>query len=463
MFLSVLCGFYAANSASAAEPRRPNILFIMADDLGPEWLSCYGSEHRTPNIDRLAAGGLRFERCWATPLCTPTRHELLTGRYPFRTGWTVHHDTPRWGVQYFDWRREITFARVLREAGYATAIAGKWQINDFRTHPDALQQHGFDEHCVWPGFESDNPPAAERYFDPFVQTNGRRETRKGEFGPDIFANFIIDFMTRHKEGPFLAYYPMVLTHTPFTHTPANQGQDLKGAALHPGMVDHVDGNVGRLLAALDRLGIREHTLVIFTCDNGTVSGVKGRMTLDTSSPAPRASGEAGVAAPHDVSRVDGLVVNGGKGTLRETGIRVPLIVSWPQHPGGGAMKTELVDFSDFFPTLVELAGGKPPEGVTIDGRSFAGLLKGDAGYRPREWIYSQLGTGRVVCDGRYKLYDSGRFFDVRNDLLEEHELQEADGPAGEARRRLKSVLGAIPPDAKLPFPPRVQSRPAARK
>jgi len=137
IFLSACCAILAtAGSIACAAADRPNILFILADDLGKEWLSCYGSEgHVTPNLDRLAAGGMRFNNVYATPLCTPTRCLLLTGRYPCHTGWVRHHDVPRWGGQYFDWNREIAFPRVLKKAGYATCMAGKWQINDFRTRP----------------------------------------------------------------------------------------------------------------------------------------------------------------------------------------------------------------------------------------------------------------------------------------------------------------------------------------
>ena len=115
----------AWSAAAIAADAKPNILFILADDLGKEWLSCYGSEHRTPHLDRLAEQGMRFDHAYVAPLCTPTRHELLTGRYPFRTGWTRHHDSPRWGGQYFDWNREIAFPRILKSAGYATCMAGK--------------------------------------------------------------------------------------------------------------------------------------------------------------------------------------------------------------------------------------------------------------------------------------------------------------------------------------------------
>ncbi len=257
--------FTLAAGASAAPPSRPpNILLILADDLGREWISCYGSEcMKTPAIDNLARNGMRFTNVWATPLCSPTRVELLTGRYPFRTGWTVHHDSPRWGGQYFDWRREITFARMLKSAGYATAIAGKWQINDLRVQRDALQRHGFDEHCVWPGFETGNPISDSRYYDPYLQINGERRVHKGEFGPDVCSEFLIDFMRRHRDRPFLAYDSMLLVHGPNTTTPANRNAKEKGGALYPGMTAYLDDIVGREIRALDELGLRDNTIVIF--------------------------------------------------------------------------------------------------------------------------------------------------------------------------------------------------------
>ncbi len=422
---------------SAAQPPasldRPNFLFIMADDLGKEWLSCYGSEcHRTPHLDRLAGQGVRFENFYVTPLCTPTRNVLLTGRYPFRTGWTVHHDAPRWGGQYFDWQREITFARVLRSAGYATAIAGKWQVNDLRTQPDALREHGFDEHCMWVGFETNNPPSAERYWDPFIQENGRRGTREGAFGEDVFVDFLMDFMTRHKDQPFLAYYPMSLPHTPFTTTPANRDSDLKGIPLFPGMVDYVDILVGRLVQRLEDLGIRHRTVVMFTTDNGTVSGVKcGR---------------------------HGRLIDGGKATLLESGICVPMIVSCPGRIPEKRVSEELMDISDVFPTLAELAGAELPAGVDLDGRSFAALLQGrDEAHASREWIFSQLGKPRVVRDRRFKLYSNGRLFDLQADPLEESDLAKDErAEVTEARRRLSAVLASLPPDAELPFEHRGQ-------
>jgi len=410
---------------------QPNILFIMADDLGKEWLSCYGSEeHKTPHLDKLAARGMRFQNVCATPLCTPTRHVLLTGRYPFRTGWTVHHDTPRWGGQYFDWRREFTFAGLLKSVGYTTAIAGKWQMNDLRIHSDALEHHGFDEHCVWTGFETGNPPSAERYFNPFIQHNGRRRTCTDQFGPDIFLEFLIDFMTRNKERPFCAYYAMVLPHTPFTKTPHNLNDTAEGISLHAGMVDYVDYLVGRLIETLNSLKIRNRTIVFFTADNGTVSGVK--------------------------CRANGRVINGGKASLVEAGICVPFIANGPGLIPSGKVTNDLIDFSDIMPTLAELAGAELPAGVKIDGRSFVSTLKNACDPSPkREWIYSQLGSKRVVRNKKFKLYSDGRFYDIIEDPKEKINLVNLDKPEMvTVRARLKQILDSFPSDAKLPFPPR---------
>lgn len=433
-----LMGVLAAVRPLQAD-ERPNFLFILADDLGKEWLSCYGSEtHQTPHIDRLAGSGMRFNNVWAMPLCTPTRHALLTGRYPFRTGWTVHHDTPRWGEPGFDWNREYSLARSLREAGYATAISGKWQINDFRDYPDALKRHGFDEHCAWPGFETGNPASAERYFDPFLQINGERKTHKGKFGPEVLCDYTIDFMTRHKDRPFFAYHAMVLPHTPMTKTPLNLDTDKTGVQLHHGMVDYVDLVVGRLMSAVRELGIERKTIIVFAADNGT-PGLRARM--------------------------NGREWIGGKTKLTESGICVPFVVSWPGRAPAGVVSDELIDVTDILPTFLELAGAKPPADVELDGRSFASVLTestadsgGGSTGRParREWIFSQLGKNRVVRDKRYKLWSDGRFFDLTSDPLEEEDLSGSDRPEHQAaRERLSRVLRNIPDDQPTPFKRRV--------
>lgn len=413
-----------ADSPAAARP--PNILLILADDLGREWFGCCGSEEDvTPNIDRLATQGARFETCWATPLCTPTRLELLTGRYPFRTGWVDHHDTPRWGGRSFDPAQEVCAARPLRDAGYATAIAGKWQVNDLRDDPQILSRHGFDRHCVWPGAEKGAQRDTERYWNPFVQTDGRRLDHPEAFGPDLFSGYLENFIRERRDRPFFAYYPMVLTHEPLTTTPHNRSQDLQDRhAAFAGMVRYLDHQVGRLLKALDESGQRDNTLVIFTTDNGSPRGSRARW--------------------------NGRTVAGGKGLLGAWGTQLPLLIRWPGIVRAGRVISQPVDFSDLFPTLLQAAGAAPPPGVILDGKSFLPLLRLEKA-TGRDWIFSQYGDQRVIGDGRYRLYSRGAFFDLQSDPMEEHDLAAvAGGPAAAARDRLSSLLHSLPEGRRLP-------------
>lgn len=260
---------------------QPNILFIMVDDLGKDWISCYGAEDiTTPNIDALAAGGMKFHNAYSMPSCTPSRTTLLTGKYPWRNGWTSHWDVPRWGVAYFDWKKKenTTFARLMKELGYVTCAAGKWQINDFRIEPQAMKKHGFDDWAMWTGYETGNPPSGERYQDAYVNTLtvGSR-TYAGEFGPEIYTDHLIGFMRQHKEEPMCLYYPMALVHPPQVSTPDEPNATVH-IDKHKAMVRYVDKMVGRLVSTLDELGIRERTIVIFTTDNGTVPGVTGTLS-----------------------------------------------------------------------------------------------------------------------------------------------------------------------------------------
>ena len=433
----------APQATAAAE--QPNIIFIMVDDLGPEWISSYGAEDiQTPNIDKLAAGGMTFTNAYSMPQCTPTRATLLTGQYPFRHGWVNHWDVPRWGAGcHFDPKRNVSFARLLRGAGYATAIAGKWQINDFRLQPNILREHGFDEWSMWTGYESGNPPSAERYWDAYVHTNSGSRTYKGKFGPDIYNEFLIDFMKRHRDGPqrdepMLLYYPMALTHGPLVHTPSEPAASTR-LEKHKAMVRYTDMLVGKLVDALDELKIRDRTIVIFTTDNGTSRGITGRL--------------------------NGRVVRGGKASLTENGMRAPFIVNGPGLVPAGVTTDALTDFTDLLPTFVELAGAELPEWVVIDGKSIADVILGKDEDGPREWIMA-MGFGparldakgvrpvvdwadRVVRDTRYKIHVlSGKvagLYDLKNDPGEETNLLgSADAGHVAARERLAAVVEGFP-------------------
>ena len=424
-----LPGIRADTSVQTA--KRPNIIFIMVDDMGRDWISCYGARHQTPNIDRLAKEGLRYETAWCNPICTPTRVTLLTGQYAFRHGWTHHYDVARNGGDGLKWTRFTTFARVVRSAGYRTAIAGKWQINNLRRQPDALNQHGFDEHCVWPGAEQGFPETEQRYFNGSIMTNGQRETVP--FGPDTINTFACDFVRRHKDQPFLLYYPMLLTHGPFGATPLNKDNPpQEKATSYAGYVTYMDRLVGRLIDAVDKAGLKQNTVIIFTGDNGS------------SSPGT----------------LHGKPYKKGKGQEADWGVHVPFIVRAPSLvPQAGLATRDLVDFTDMYPTFVELSGATLPAGVPLDGKSLVPSISGDDDpFKKRNWIYSQIGTFRMVRDWQYLLDNREGFYqlsDGRNaatDLLQTKNLFTSQERVIPGRRaRLQKILDRFPPNAGSPF------------
>jgi arylsulfatase A-like enzyme len=434
-----------------AAERKPNFLVILADNIGRDWFDCYGAqENCTPNVDKLAAAGTRFEHFYVTPLCSTTRVEMYTGRYGLHTGWHTHHDAAIYGGGGLDPKREITWARALRDAGYKTAITGKWQINDLAVDADALKQHGFDEHLVWTGHLEGQGNAEERwkasvapggsrelesrYWDPIVYRNGEHMKMSGEFGPDIYVNYLVDFMSRHRDDRFVAYYAMPLVHVPTITTPLSPKEDASEREQFAGMVRYLDHQVGQLTDALDRLNLRDDTIVLFMTDNGTADRLKGK--------------------------VHGNQASGGLGTLKEGGLDVPLIVNCPARIAKGCLSKALVDCSDIFPTLLDLAGVPIPDGLVIDGRSFASQLATSEHLSPppREWIFAQYAGTRVVRDQRFKLYSTGELFDVANDVNEKTNLAKSnDSDAVAARQHLQAVLDRMPPDAKLPFPFRSSS------
>jgi arylsulfatase A-like enzyme len=442
-----LCAWMLLGSAApAAERRPPNIIVMLLDNVGRDWFGCYGSiEGATPEIDRLASQGLRFEHCYATPFCSVTRVELLTGRYPFSSGWTIHHDAAIYAGGNFDALRLPTFANVVRTAGYTTAIVGKWQISNLfeSSQADALSRAGFDEQCVWPEGMPGHEANYKRYWDAYIVQQGKRLNTKGRFGPDVFHEFAVDFIRRHREQPFLLYYPSVLTHGPHVPVPPKQPDAAVSAArpskqqqrdLFAGMIRYADQDVGRLARALKELGVLDNTILIITSDNGNTDALAGR----TQPPGPA----------------------GGGYTLAEGGIDMPLIVYAPGLISpAGQISRRLVDFTDFFPTLVELSRAKQPADLKLDGRSFAGALLG----RPepsseKPWIASQYAAARVVRDQRYKLYSTGELFDIASDPGEKHDLSSDSTPAIAAEHaKLKAALAALPSDASLPFLPRSQS------
>ncbi|MEM9141817.1 MAG: sulfatase-like hydrolase/transferase [Bacteroidota bacterium] len=395
----------------------PNILFILVDDLGKEWVSAYGAEDMvTPNIDALAKNGIRFNNVYSMPQCTPSRVTLLTGQYPFRHGWVNHWDVPRWGGgAHFDENKYPCFPQELKKAGYTTCIAGKWQIDDFRVEPDALEKAGFDDYCMWTGYETGVEASAERYQDPYIFTKGGSKTYPGAFGPDVFKDFIVDFIHKNKEKPLFIYYPMVLTHTPLVNTPLDSADTKLGK--HKAMVKYTDRITGELMQTLEKEGIRENTLIVWTTDNGSTRGIGGRR--------------------------NGRMVMGGKGTTAETGICEPFIAHWPGTIPPG-VSNALIDFTDIYPTFLDLAGIPPRRTIhkngrehILDGHSFKEVLLKGKIKSPRQWILGMGGGNnakltekgvenqyvfrdRVLRNERFKLYiDANRKPEKLYDLLQD--------------------------------------------
>ncbi len=410
--------FFKINAAR----RGPNVILIMADDLGFEALRCYGGDinlnsgesYQTPRLDALAASGIRFTHAYSQPLCTPSRVQIMTGRYNFRN--------------YFSFgaisARETTFGHVMKKAGYETCIAGKWQLygGGDGMYPDRA---GFDEYCLW---SLETP--GDRYADPTYRKNGvLYQDMVGQYGPDVFTDFIIDFIDRKKDKSFFVYFPMALTHSPFMPTPDSpewpDNRFANSTEFFPDMVAYMDKLVGRIVDALDQKGLREDTLVIFTGDNGTSQLIQSQMQ-------------------------DGSTFDGGKGYTDDRGTHVAFIANWPGTAPSGLVTDALVDFTDLMPTCADLAHAELPANTKIDGHSLAPLLRGEK-FTPREWVFcwndpmmSQDKYPLTINarDHRWKLYDSGELYDVENDLTESNPIDPAQaGPeAQEARIRLQKVL-----------------------
>jgi arylsulfatase A len=405
----------------------PNVILILADDVGFECFSSYGSEeYSTPRLDALAKNGIRFTNCHSTPLCTPSRVNLMTGKSNV--------------FNYVDFgvfpRNEPTFAQHFKKFGYKTAVAGKWQLltEDGGITP---RDAGFDTYCLW------NTPQTtrERYWNPSLDQNGSLlELPEGSYGPTVVNDFLLDFIRENKDGPFFVYNPLILPHNPFPVTPhssdPNEKDDKKNFI---DMVQYIDYLVGRIVDTLEELGIRDNTLVIFTGDNGTNSVL--------------------------TSELRGEEIPGGKGYTHDYGTHVPLIVNWPGTIPENQVNEALVAFSDFFPTIVEATGVEPKAITNGDGISFWPQCMGDEGtsresvygyYFPRPYSkkfddkYSHWEV-RYARDKRYKLYGNGDLYDTVNDVMEKSSIRAGgeDLESDKARRKLQEVLDSFPTSGAL--------------
>ncbi len=392
----------------------------MADDVGDQAIGCYGgTSYSTPRIDALAAGGMRFRHCYSMPVCHPTRIALMTGQYPFRAG------HPPWGT-FPKGLEGATIASRLRDLGYATAVAGKWQLTLLRDDPRHPGRLGFDR---WSLFGWHEGP---RYYRPLIYEDGTvRSDVIDRYGPDVYVESLVEFMRENTDNPFFAYYPMALAHdvtddvgTPPPVGPQGQYDSYKR------MVENMDECVGRLVAALEELGIRDRTLFLFTADNGTPGSYYST-----------AQGSRMFKQPIEFTW-NGTASKGGKGELTDAGTRVPLVASWPGTLPAGAVVDDLVDFTDWLPTLVDLAGGEMPEG--LDGVSHARRLRGGPG-GARRWAFASRRGQSWVRTQRWKLYDDGRLFDLdgRRDEGAAVGIRDQSSPASEARAELSAALRSL--------------------
>jgi arylsulfatase A len=409
----------------ASQLQQPNIVLVLADDVGREVLGCYGGEsYETPCLDALAHGGKRFNHCYSMPVCHPSRVCLMTGRYPAVLG------NPRWGS--FPAEEEgRTFASMLQNAGYATAIAGKWQLSLMKKDLQQPGRMGFDE---WSLFGWHEGP---RYHDPMIYQNGQvRTDTQGKYGPDLYVDFLIDFIRRHRKQPFFAYYSMALCHdvTDDIGKPVPYGPEGRWLTYEE-MAEDMDRQIGRLVAALDDLQLREQTLILYTTDNGTAAA--SYLTFQNGK----------FQRPKVFSTIHGRVVQGGKGQLTDWGTRVPLIANWPGRVNAHTVCDDPVDFSDFLPTLAEVAGAPLPEGPPINGHSFTASLF-ERGSAARKWAYSEASSKRrYVRTQDYKLYSSGEFFDMDSDPDEKQALvdDKLSPSQREVKEMLQSALDSLPP------------------
>ncbi len=408
-----------ASTISLPAAERPNVILIMADDVGYECFGCYGSrQYQTPNIDRMAREGMRFTHCYSQPLCTPTRVKLMTGLSNVRnySAFSVLNPDQR------------TIGHHMQAAGYRTFIAGKWQLlgaehyaKRFRKKGTWPRDAGFDEFCLW---QVDK--LGSRYWGPLLNINGEnRQFGDDDYGPHIAAKSITDFLETHHadDKPMFVYYPMILVHNPFLPTPDSESRKSKNKQKNfEDMVAYMDKLVGRIVKKTEDLGIAKNTLILFTGDNGTNKAI--------------------------TSQLNGRTIQGGKGKTTDAGTREPLVGYWPGVVPAGRVNENLIDASDFLPTVLETAGAKIPSG--LDGRSFLPLLKGEPG-TPREWTFcfycprpERTKPVRFARDVRYKLYGDGRFYDVEQDVLEKNNLTDLDAKAQSAKAKLKKALDSMP-------------------
>ncbi|MEI7830734.1 MAG: sulfatase-like hydrolase/transferase [Prolixibacteraceae bacterium] len=397
-----------ASVPGTAPEKKPNIIFILADDLGFAEIGCYGSDrYKTPNIDKLASQGLRFTHGYSTPLCGPSRACLLTGRYAFRTGAT---NQDACSEVFTKAEKAIPF--YLKPAGYVSTMIGKWgQL------PDDPSDFSFDEYLRFFG-------SGVYWTEPGKKQNYRVNgtdfiLKEDEYMPDLMHKKMVDFLTVNKNKPFFAYYSMSHVHGEITRTPDSKPTTTD---FYDDNIVYMDKLVGQLRVELDRLKLSDNTILIFFSDNGTAGGHA------------------------ETATIGGRRLSGQKGSMLEGGSLEPLIVYWPGVTPKGKICDDLISSTDFLPTFADITGSALPKDAVLDGQSFKAQIQGKKG-NPRTSLFVQLANNYWVRSLGWKLNQSGELFDMSKAPFEEIAVpaDSKDAAALEARKSLQTELNRLNP------------------
>lgn len=426
--VGIVAMFAALASGADAPARRPNVILIMTDDQGWGDFGFHGNAKiHTPHLDRLARESVELTQFYVSPVCSPTRASLMTGRYNYRTGAIDTYLGRSTMVA-----EEVTLAEMFSSAGYRTAIFGKWHLGD--NYPSRAMDQGFAESLVHRGGGMVQPadPPGGSYFDPILMHNGRDERAQG-YCSDVFAKAAASFIEQHRDEPFFVYLAFNCPHTPlqlpdeYLARYKDQGLDDTTARVY-GMVANIDDNLGRLFAKLDSLELADNTIVVFLTDNGPQQ--------------PRYTG----------------VFRDRKGSVYEGGIHVPCLVRWPGHLAAGAKCDQVAAHVDLAPTLLDACGLAKPKEVTFDGKSLWPNLTNRGVPDPKlserllffQWHRGDVperGRACAVRTSRYKLVQSeGRaeqndytpnweLFDLASDPGEQHNVIEQHGGVADTMRK----------------------------
>ena len=427
LFLSIVLIFVSGFSAHAKKLQKPNIIFIMADDLGYGDLGSYGQQIiQTPNLDKMASEGMRFTECYAgSPVCAPSRSVLMTGKHTGHT--TVRGNSGGiggvMGLGGKDGRvplrkEDITVAEVLKQAGYVTGMTGKWGLGEPNTTGEPNSQ-GFDE---WFGYLNQN--RAHTYYPTFiwrnrerVPLNGNKGNRKTQYTHDMFTNFALEFIRENQKKPFFLYVPYCIPHSDYEipdTAPYSDQPWTDNEKVHAAMVTRMDRDIGRIMALLKELKIGDNTIVFFCSDNGAAERWEGR--FDSSG-----------------------ALRGRKRDMYEGGIRTPMIVRWPGRIESGSENDLAWHFADVLPTLAEIAQTNPPDG--IDGVSVLPTLLGKKQDIADRFLYWEFFGGGFKQAVRWRNWKAVRL--KPGQKLELYDLSQDTGETQNVAAKHPNILARI--------------------